>query len=293
MTDKNISVVIATLGGGSLKETIESLNKSSIVPKEILICIPEEYAFKVNQLNYFNIQVLKTKVKGQVSQRAIGFQNARSPFVLQLDDDIKLDFYCLENLLNLATSKPNLAVGPKLFDNVTKEYHGFLVPNFNDLQWFNKLFYFVANGDRGYQPGKISKSGINFGLPEFPGTFYDVDWLSGGCLLHRKENLILTNFYPISGKAYAEDLFHSRLLRINEIMLVRSGDAKCYVDFSSSKGGGLLLFFRNFGKTIVPMKIFVRSINGKLWRLYLIYVFILIRHVVILFTKKRYLFKLC
>jgi glycosyltransferase involved in cell wall biosynthesis len=279
MTNKNISVVIATLGGGSLEETIESLNNSSIVPKEIIICIPEEYAIKVKHLNYSNIQILKTKVQGQVSQRAVGFQNAKFPFVLQLDDDIKLDFYCLENLLKIVISKSNIAVGPKLYDNITKEYHSFLTPYSNKLNCYNKLFYFIANGKRGYQPGKISKSGINFGLPEFPGTVYDLDWLCGGCILHRKENLILRNYYPVSGKAYAEDLFHSKLLRSNKIILVRSGEAKCYVDFSSSKGGGILIFFRNFRKSIIPMKIFVRTNNGSLWHLYFIYIFILTNHV--------------
>ena len=273
----NVSVVIATLGEVSLKKTIESLNNSSIVPKEIIICIPQEYAKNIRHYGYSNIKILKTTVRGQVAQRVVGFQNAKFPYVLQLDDDITLDFYCIEKLLETVISKKNIAAGPKLFDHLTKEYHSFLIPSNTKLVWFNKMFYFFANGKSGFQPGKISKSGINFGIPETPNTFYDVDWLCGGCLMHRKENLILTNYFPCSGKAYAEDLFHSKLLRDNNVTLIRSGEAKCYVDFTSSKLGSWLNIFSNISKPLVPMKIFVKSINGSIIHLYLITFLIYIR----------------
>ena len=277
MMDNNISVVIATLGGEFLEETIESINNSSIVPKEILICIPEECAINLKHLSYSNTKILKTSVRGQVAQRAVGFQNAKFPFVLQLDDDIKLDLYCLENLLETVISKKNVAAGPKLFDHLTKKYHSYLIPSEIKLVWFNKIFYFLANGRSGYQPGKISKSGVNFGIPETPSTFHNVDWLCGGCLMHRKENLILTNYYPTSGKAYAEDLFHSKLLRDNNVILVRSGEAKCYVDFTSSQGGDWLNIWRNFSKPLIPKKLFVKSINGSIIRLYFMNFLIYIR----------------
>ena len=272
MTNKNVSVVIATLGEVSLKETLESLNNSSIVPKEIIISIPEEYATNVKHLNYSNVKIIKTTVRGQVAQRVVGFQNAKFPYVLQLDDDIILDLYCIEKLLETVISKKNIAAGPKLFDHLTKEYSSFLIPN-TKLVWFDKIFYFIANGKSGFQPGKISKSGINFGIPKTLNTLYDVDWLCGGCLMHRKENLILTNYFPFSGKAYAEDLFHSKLLRNNNVILVRSGEAKCYVDFTSSREGGWLNIIRNTSK----IKIFVKSINGSIIRLYLITFLIYIR----------------
>mgnify|MGYP006079264075 FL=1 len=286
---KDVSVVIATLGETNLSETIESLNKGSLAPKEILICIPEEYAVNLESLNYSNVKISKTIVRGQVSQRAIGFQNAKFPYVLQLDDDIILDFYCLEKLLETVISNKNIAAGPKLYDHLTKEYHSFLIPSDIKLVWFNKMFYFLANGKIGFQPGKISKSGLNFGIPETPSTFYNVDWLCGGCLMHRKENLILTNYYPLSGKAYAEDLFHSKLLRDNNVILVRSGEAKCYVDFTSSKGGSWLNIISNLQKPLIAMNIFIKSINGNITRMYLVNFFIIIRLFLIkIFKIKKY-----
>ena len=281
----DVSVVIATLALNSLKGTIDSLNIGSIIPKEILICIPEEYSHNLESYDDSNVKILYTKVKGQVAQRIIGFHNVKSPYVLQLDDDIILDFNCLENLLKIVRSKSNLAVGPKLFDLFTNQYHSFLKPVRNKLIIFNKLFYYIANGSKGYQPGKISKSGINFGIPEFPSTFNNVDWLCGGCLMHRKENLILSDYYPFLGKAYAEDLFHSNLLRINKVILVRCGEAKCYVDFSSSKGNGFLNIIKTFLKSIIPMKAFVKSINGSIVHLYLIYMFFYARLILLKIIK--------
>lgn len=284
MNNINISVVIATLGGDCLKETIESLNNSSIVPKEILICIPKENALNVKNLNYFNVKILITSVRGQVVQRMLGFREVKYPFVLQLDDDIKLDLYCLEKLLETVISKKNIAAGPKIFDNITNKYHAFLIPCINELKHFDKIFFYIANGKSGYEPGIISKSGLNFGIPDVPNTFYNVDWLCGGCILHRKENLIFTNFYPFSGKAYSEDLFHSKLLRENNVILVRSGESKCYVDFSSSKGETVYKTAMTFIKAFKAIKLFVRSINGNLFRLHIAYFFFLIR----LFLVKYY-----
>ncbi|NQU33080.1 MAG: glycosyltransferase [Bacteroidetes bacterium] len=266
-TVSSVSVVIATLGGESLRAAIECLNAGSHVPDEILVCIPKEYAGNVEGIEFDNLKVILTDCRGQVAQRVIGFQNAKSPFVLQMDDDIYLEHSCIDELLKIVSSAPNIAAGPKMYDLYSGKYHSFLVPRDNTLILFNKLFYAVANGKKGYQPSKISKSGINFGIPEEPDTWNNVDWLSGGCLMHRKENLLLYNYYPFTGKAYAEDLFHSNLLRKNKIILVRSGKASCKVDFRSSKGN-LFEMIWNYSKPIIPMKYFVKSINGSLPRLY-------------------------
>jgi hypothetical protein len=57
-----------------------------------------------------------------------------------------------------------------------------------------------------------------------------VEWLAGGCILHRKENLITENYFPFSGKAYCEDLMHSILLRKNNIDLWITKNVVCELD---------------------------------------------------------------
>ena len=51
-------------------------------------------------------------------------------------------------------------------------------------------------------------------------NLYFSDWLPGACILHRRSNLHLLAYYPFSGKAYAEDLYHSYILTLNNVRLV-------------------------------------------------------------------------
>ena len=77
------------------------------------------------------------------------------------------------------------------------------------------FYYWLINGADGYKPGKVSLAGTNFGInpSEVESDFLNLDWQPGGCVLHKKENLILKDFYPYRAKAYSEDLIHSFLLR--------------------------------------------------------------------------------
>ena len=47
-----LTVVIPTLGGDSLFKTIELINSGTIVPEEILVCIPKEEAYRVLNHNF-------------------------------------------------------------------------------------------------------------------------------------------------------------------------------------------------------------------------------------------------
>src|SRR5688572_14841222 len=117
---KTITVVIATLGGGSLASTLQSLNCGTVTPSEILICIPQEDAWKVADLRYDNVKVLPTDFRGQVPQRIWGFQNATSELVMQLDDDIFVAPDCMEHLVEtLQSFGPKVAVSPALIDQDT------------------------------------------------------------------------------------------------------------------------------------------------------------------------------
>ena len=57
--ENKVSVVIPTLGGQCLVTTIQQLNSGTLIPDEILICIPEEEAYKLVSLDFQNTKVLK------------------------------------------------------------------------------------------------------------------------------------------------------------------------------------------------------------------------------------------
>jgi glycosyltransferase involved in cell wall biosynthesis len=264
----DVSVVIATLGGDFLAETIEKLNAGTVVPAEILICIPEIEASRADRLAGGNVRVVRTPCRGQVAQRAWGFQHARHEFVLQLDDDIHVHPNCIERLRACVSRFRDVAAGPKLHDLLTGEYRSFLTPSRDGNGFFERLMFWVVNGRRGYEPGCIGRAGICMGLPEEPAEWFDIGWLPGGCVLHRRANLILSNYYPFRGKAFAEDLFHSVELTRKGVRLLRCGSAMCYVDFTSGSVSGPVQFARMYLRYARALTRLVKEIGGSTICLY-------------------------
>jgi glycosyltransferase involved in cell wall biosynthesis len=234
MGEKNnlsVSVVIPTLGGEELKKTIAHLNSGSVKPKEILICIPVEYSSKVDDLKHENVKVIATKSKGQVVQRAIGFQHALCDYVLQIDDDITLAFECIEKLLGALVLDEKSVVAPVMINIST----GCSAYSINGNAIVRKIYYFLMNGFDGYQPGKIDKAGTAVGVnvDDFPVGVLETEWLPGGCVMHHRKNLILEDFYPFIGKAFNEDVIHSVLLRKGGRKLFIVAKATCYFEVQS------------------------------------------------------------
>jgi len=187
--------------------------------------------------------------------------------VLQLDDDIWLEPDCLALLVTYLRSHPGTAVGPALHDRATGNYRSFLVPQVGGGTRLEAMLFRVINGADGYQPGQISRAGVNMGLPQ-SGDFTGLGWLPGGCVLHRRDALELSAFYPFQGKAFAEDLFHSNLLTNAGVVLARCGAARCSVDFSSSTASSYRRAGRDYLEYGRRMRFFVRETGGSVIRLH-------------------------
>ena len=111
-----LSVVIPSLGDIPLKETIEALQNSSIQPIEILICIPSSSELLVNIDLSDNVEIIRTKKKGQVFQRMTGFLAAKGELVLQIDDDVFLEKDTIKRLVNCLDSLgEKAAIAPSIF----------------------------------------------------------------------------------------------------------------------------------------------------------------------------------
>ena len=67
-----------------------------------------------------------------------------------------------------------------------------------------------------------------------------VDWIPGGIFIIRKAHIIKDQYYPFEGKAYCEDLFHSKLLKNKGIKLFISNksfyksNVKIYKDLKTN-----------------------------------------------------------
>lgn len=228
-----ISLVIPTLGGDALDATIAAVNAGTVVPDEILVCIPEAEAARLRPLHGANVVVVATPCRGQVAQRAVGFQRASGDLVMQLDDDLIVARDCVERLCaTLEVLPPKSAVSPALVDRATGQsvYHRPSRAGVTD-----RLYGFLMNGRKGLQPGCVARTGAAPGIDPLQGgpDVQQVEWLPGGCVMHRRANLVMEPFYPFPGKAYCEDIIHSHYLTSRGVGLHIDGRARCSVDVPS------------------------------------------------------------
>jgi len=233
MPISNVSVVIATLGGGQLSKTIANINSGSLVPIEILICIPEQYSPRVNGIHDSNVRIIKTPFMGQVAQRAEGFRQAKEALVMQLDDDIKVAPDSLEIMTRslLLLGRGNV-VGPVFFNSVTNEPLTKMDGNFRGVvdSLYASLIDGLPWGLR--RMGTLSKIGACGCVdPRYCQVeLFPTAWLPGGCSISFREDLILESLFPFPGKAYSEDLVHSVLRNRNGIKHHVSTLAKVTID---------------------------------------------------------------
>lgn len=262
-----MTVVMATLGGATLKDTIECLNRGLIIPAEILVCIPEREASCMEHLPFPNVRVIVTQCRGQVAQRAIGFQNASHDIVMQLDDDIRIDNECLKYLIQtLVKYGPHVAVAPALLDTASSK-----IPQINNTLW--KIVCSLLNGRNSYKMGTVGRSGmeISFDPALIKEEVYDAEWLPGGCVLHFRDNLVKENFFPYPGKAYCEDLLHSYHLMKKGVTLKVDLRAHCSFELVPLVNFGFKNFLHALAGEYKARKYFVKLSSRSYLRMHLFY----------------------
>ncbi|MDO8652908.1 MAG: glycosyltransferase [Undibacterium sp.] len=280
-----ITVVIATLGGPTLQATIDALNRGTIAPAEILICIPEKEAAHVQISAAANTKIVVTPCRGQVAQRVIGFQQAKNEFVVQMDDDMFPATDCLEMLLIAIFSQNNIAVAPALV-NCRTEQSVYLTAR--NVGFFNWIYYFIMNGRAGYKEGAILKSGVPIGLipnPDVKGMV-EVEWLAGGCVMHRRSNLVLKNYFHFPGKAYCEDMIHSHLLRQSGVRLFIETRSACGLYLVSAFDDEVRQFFRHTKAEMAVRRYFMKLSDRGTARMYVFYAALVLRYMFKYLTKK-------
>lgn len=96
------SICIRTLGtsGDKYIKLLDSIKKLNIQPKEVLIVIPHGYEIPKYSIG---IERIVRSNKGMLLQRIVGYEEAKSEYVLLLDDDIEFEPSMIEKL-----SKPIL-----------------------------------------------------------------------------------------------------------------------------------------------------------------------------------------
>jgi len=258
----NISIVIPTIGNRDLLSTLVSIEESSIRVDEIIISIPNNVKLYDKYFKMFNnVRVINSDNKGQVVQRIEGFKSTKNEIVVQMDDDIILEKKCLELMYQQIKKNKKSAISAHFHDIVSKKsiYSKEGNSRFSNFFFLSELNYFknkfaskiynkIKNGNTIEQNGDISKSGFET-YPDMQkhSEPFITGWIPGGCVMHYKSNLVLYDFFPFSGKAYCEDLYHSIALKKNNIKLYYHPNAKAYLKIESVKSNftGFVKYLKN------------------------------------------------
>ena len=210
-----VSIVIPTIGRENLKLTLNSIRLSNKEVQEVILVIPKKFDFYFELSDYedLNLIILKTEKSGQVYQRVEGFKIATADFILQLDDDIEFDNNLICNLVNRIQILPEKSSIAPLLTNIRGE--SVYRKSFTKI---SRLFYALFYFDFFLKEGSINHFGKSIGI-KTKNRIFEVDWLPGGCVIHKRSNLILEDYFPFQTKAFMEDLFHSYYLKRKGINL--------------------------------------------------------------------------
>jgi hypothetical protein len=265
-----LSIVIATLGGDVLVNTIACLNKGHSIPVEILICIPEGESSKVEKLTQENVRIIRTPCCGQVAQRAYGLQRISQPMVLQMDEDIELmpaDLYMLVQALGQLGHGHALA---PLFRHISS---GQYTVKYNQgvLGGLHSLYASLICGSPWgiKRMGVISPVGVGHGVDRryCESGLFETQWLPGGCVICHREDLVTEDYYPFAGKAFGEDLVHSILWKKQGTRLWMHLDASGTISYD------FMPFNWQTERAIFRVQEYVvKLIGGNYWQLRLWYV---------------------
>lgn len=260
----NISIVIPTIGNRNLIPTIESLNNSIIGIDEIIISIPFDVEIETGLFhNFSNLIIYKSRYKGQVAQRIEGFKIAKNDIIVQLDDDIILERNCLKLMYDFIKLNKSAAV--------SAHFHNIISKKSIYSKGGNKIYNKIKNGKTSQQNGGISKSGFetypNFQDHKQP---FISGWIPGGCVMHLKRNLVLSNFFPFQGKAYCEDLYHSIALKKKNINLYYHPNAKAFLKIDNVKSN-FTMFIQHLRADFTIRKKLVEQNKLSKSRMFLVY----------------------
>jgi len=217
--NRMLSIVIATLGEKSLCNTLECISQSTLIPLEVILCIPMRESYKLERYKFpdLNVRVINLNRCGQVYQRSEGLKACKGGIVLQMDDDVEF----APNVLNIMFTKllalgPGHAIGPVFCDLCTDiPFNDVAIPKHGTFSSLFVSMYLCLVGGLPWgvrQYGAYSNRCFVQGVrsDRMSDEVFQVSWLAGGFVMSHREDLVLHDFYPFEGKAFYEDILHAR-----------------------------------------------------------------------------------
>jgi hypothetical protein len=267
-------------------KVIDFLNKDKNYKiSEIILSVPKN---KKNHLEhmisrYKNVKILSVNRRSQVYQRIQGFKAANENQILQLDDDIFINIKSIKILIKRIIQLDSR----RCFAPIYKDFNGnFLHKKKNSILYKIHLIIMLllfGSIKKINEMGSFDNALVYYG--EFNSNillkYLEVDWLLGGCIIHKKKNLILNNFFPFNGKSFCEDLIHSIKLKNKGIKLYVDRDA-----FVLCKQEDSINNFKQFKSFIFGLNLFINSQNYNYYNLVRKLYFFIFYQFIKIFIKK-------
>lgn len=180
------TAVIRTLGtaGDKYKRLLNSLMSQTIPPRAILVYIPKFFPIPKETVGFERYIYVD---KGMTAQRALGYEEVTTDYMLVLDDDLEFPPNTVEAMFNLLISYEADVVSPDIFPNHLRGWHSELMMTmsgrmrprlFKDNYWGYKVM-----PTAGYTYNKKPKKDV-----------YVSQTNAGACFLCKKEDFLKINF---------------------------------------------------------------------------------------------------
>ena len=140
-----------------------------------------------------------------------------------MDDDVLMPAGALEALLRVCQRVgPKNAISPLFKNCATGQYLTRYDQSLKELVR-SLVATTICGAPWGVnRMGRIDRAGVPYAVdPSYCGDrdLVETEWLPGGCVICRQEDLVLDAYFPFSGKAYSEDVIHSLIWRQRGIRL--------------------------------------------------------------------------
>lgn len=251
------SIYIRTLGCGGEKyqRLLHSIENLTIRPREVVVVLPRNYEPPKERLGYERFVFSK---KGMLKQRIFAINDARTPYVLLLDDDVEFEPDFVEKIYKTMTAanancciakmKNDAESGSKIKRKIFQLIGSTVYKNTHD-QFFYKINLcggFIVN--TGYDPTQPVYSQTGHGSHCFAETaalrnihFEDELWLEDSGYALPDDQIMFYKLYLKGYKiAVCLDTYFCHLDAAS------TNDGRRYLKIAQAKAGNFMIFWYRF-----------------------------------------------
>ena len=175
------TAVIRTLGKAGMKyqQLLNSLNRQTKKPKKIIVYIAEGFDIPKETIGWEEYIFVK---KGMIAQRALGYSEIDSEYILFLDDDVYLPEIAVEKMYQYLIDNSADVISPDVFPNSERSILGKIMMAISGRM--------ICRRDDGMWGYKVMRnSGYSYNGNPKPGVYWS-QTNAGPCFLCRKNDFL-------------------------------------------------------------------------------------------------------